>query len=77
MSGRIFHLCHRCGIEVQPSAGKPRQCRDCFDLEKSSQKDMLIDSVMAMHNAGASQRQIADKIGVNRTTICKWLGVAA
>lgn len=67
---RIYRLCYRCGIEVQPSYGKPRQCRDCYDLEHSSR----VDEAARMREQGYPTAQIARELGVNRKTIDRWLG---
>ena len=67
---RRFDLCHRCGIQVKPSYGKPRQCRDCYEVERSSRAD----EAAWMREQGYPTAQIARELGVNRKTIDRWLG---
>lgn len=68
----IYRLCYRCGVDVQPQAGRPRKCRDCYDLENCAQRDAARDRVIELMAAGASSAVMAAEFGVSRTTAQKW-----
>lgn len=69
---RIYRLCYRCGIDIEPKTGQRRQCRDCHDLEKSARKDALIGQVEELWRVGLSQRAIAREVGVAKGTVANW-----
>lgn len=68
----IYRLCNRCGIDVRPQAGRPRNCRDCYELEMNALQDAHYDRLVEGMAAGVSQRDMAARFGVSRTTVQKW-----
>lgn len=68
---RTFNLCRRCGIQVEPSYGQPRTCRDCHRAENP-----LLQQAADMERDGITRNEIGRRLGISRTTVDKWLGPA-
>ena len=68
----LYRRCTRCGIDIKPTPTR-RQCRDCYELEVTAQKDALLDEVETLWRAGMTQRQMAKQLGVHHSTIANWV----
>lgn len=65
---RRFELCARCGVPTAPSWGKPRTCRDCYEVERADRAG----EAEALYEQGMSVAAIARELGVNRKTVDRW-----